>query len=249
MVSFGTFLPKPCLFAVRWPNSWFSRLLGDDISDILVPGWWVGSSLGVFCFHFASSTVFVPAGSAILNVLVWCRTFRIFDRNFQKLLQRRLPDVTHLQFNKLELVIFITFKFIDLWLNLFDMIVADERKTNSFWQKHNLNYQEVFIKFLRNSFKIEKQKPAIRNFIYSSAEKTNWIIWKIILFRYNGNTKLLFRAFSFGFETSSDNYENKAMIMLFQNLITSLICNKRQIFSVWGKRTKHHLIFFIIPQK
>ena len=43
---------------------------------------------------FASSTVFVPAGSAILNVLVWCRTFRIFDRNFQKLLQRLLPGVT-----------------------------------------------------------------------------------------------------------------------------------------------------------
>ena len=94
MVSFGTFLPKPCLFAVRWPNSWFSRLLGDDISDILVPGWWVGSFWGVFCLYFASSTVFVPAGSAILNVLVWCRTFRIFDRNFLKLLQRRLPDVT-----------------------------------------------------------------------------------------------------------------------------------------------------------
>ena len=43
---------------------------------------------------FASSSVFVPAGSAILNVLVRCRTFRIFDRNFQKLQQRRLPDVT-----------------------------------------------------------------------------------------------------------------------------------------------------------
>ena len=42
MVSFGTFLPKPCLSAVRWQNSCFSRLLGDDISDILVPGWgWV----------------------------------------------------------------------------------------------------------------------------------------------------------------------------------------------------------------
>ena len=47
----------------------------------------------VLCF-FASSSVFVPAGLAILNVLVWCRTFRIFDRNFQKLQQRRLPDVT-----------------------------------------------------------------------------------------------------------------------------------------------------------
>ena len=50
MVSLGTFLPKPCLFAVRWPNSWFSRLLGDDISDILVPGWWVGSFWACFAF-------------------------------------------------------------------------------------------------------------------------------------------------------------------------------------------------------
>ena len=50
MVSFGTFLPKPCLFAVRWPNSWFSCLLGDDISDILVPGWWVGSFWACFAF-------------------------------------------------------------------------------------------------------------------------------------------------------------------------------------------------------
>ena len=50
--------------------------------------------LVVFCLYFASSTVFVPAGSAILNVLVWCRTFRSFDRNFQELLQHSLLDVT-----------------------------------------------------------------------------------------------------------------------------------------------------------
>ena len=48
----------------------------------------------LFCLCFASSTVFLPAGSAILNVLVGYRTFRIFDRNFQELLQRPLPDVT-----------------------------------------------------------------------------------------------------------------------------------------------------------
>ena len=45
MVSFGTFLPKPCLFAVRWHNSWFSRLLGDDISDFHV----LGSGWGLWC--------------------------------------------------------------------------------------------------------------------------------------------------------------------------------------------------------
>ena len=121
MVSFGTFLPKPCLFAVRWPNSWFSRLLGDDISDILVPGWWVGSFWGVFCLYFASSTVFVPAGSAILNVLVWCRTFRIFDRNFLKLLQRRLPDVTHSHLK--QLTRFLRAK---LWVsNIFVFFILD----------------------------------------------------------------------------------------------------------------------------
>ena len=56
MVSFGTFLPQPCLFAVRWQNSWFSRLLGDDISDILVPGWWVGSLCSLLSSFSISST-------------------------------------------------------------------------------------------------------------------------------------------------------------------------------------------------
>ena len=71
-------------------NSWFSRLLGDDISDFHIPGW----GWGLLFSFFASSTVFVPVGSAILNVLVSYRTFRIFDRKFQKLQQRPLPDVT-----------------------------------------------------------------------------------------------------------------------------------------------------------
>ena len=38
---------------------------------------------GVVCLYvFCSSTIFVPAGSAILKVLIWYRTFRIFQRNF-----------------------------------------------------------------------------------------------------------------------------------------------------------------------
>ena len=74
-------------FLILTPSGWWH--LGHSRSWVV--GW---VFLGVFCLYFASSTVFVPAGSAILNVLVWCRTFRIFDRNFLKLLQRRLPDVT-----------------------------------------------------------------------------------------------------------------------------------------------------------
>ena len=74
-------IPDSHLFWVM--TSWTFSFLGGGL----------GLSGGVLPF-FASSTVFVPAGSAILNVLVLCRTFRIFDRNFQKLLQRRLPDVT-----------------------------------------------------------------------------------------------------------------------------------------------------------
>ena len=90
MVSFGIFLPKTCLFAVRWHNSWFSRLLGDDMSDIHVPGW----GWGLFCTLFHPLFQFpVPVRSAILTVLVWYRTFRIFHPNFQKLMQRPLPDV------------------------------------------------------------------------------------------------------------------------------------------------------------
>ena len=59
MVSFGIFLPKPCLSAVRRHNSWFSRLLGDDISDIHVPRWGL---LVLFCIYFASSTVLYLPG-------------------------------------------------------------------------------------------------------------------------------------------------------------------------------------------
>ena len=87
MVSFGIFLPKPCLFAVRWHNSWFSCLLGDDISDIHVPGWG-GEFLPLFGFLYGFRTCRV-------GHLVWYRTFRIFDRNFQKILQSPLPDVTN----------------------------------------------------------------------------------------------------------------------------------------------------------
>ena len=68
---------------ILWPSGWWH--VGYSRS-------WVG--LGFFCLYFASSTVSVPAGLDILNVLVRYRTFRIFDRNFQKLLQRPLPDVT-----------------------------------------------------------------------------------------------------------------------------------------------------------
>ena len=70
------------LFSLFWVSS------GVRDNEVCFSCWvWLRS---VF---FASSSVFVPAGSAILNVLVWCRTFRIFDLNFQKLQQRRLPDV------------------------------------------------------------------------------------------------------------------------------------------------------------
>ena len=59
MVSFGTFLPKPCPFAVRWHNSWFSRLLGDDISDIIVPGLGVGRFCTLSSSFSISSTCHV----------------------------------------------------------------------------------------------------------------------------------------------------------------------------------------------
>ena len=54
MVSFGIFLLKQYLFAVRWHNSGFSRLLGDDMLDILVPGleWGLLALSFVLFFNF-----------------------------------------------------------------------------------------------------------------------------------------------------------------------------------------------------
>ena len=97
------------IFGAQWSHlPFFCRNPVFLLSDGTIPdslAFWVMTSrtftfLGgaggglCFCLYFAPSTVFVPTGSAILNVLVWYRTFRIFDQNFQKLMQRPLPDVT-----------------------------------------------------------------------------------------------------------------------------------------------------------
>ena len=90
MVSFGTFLPKPCLFAVRWQNCWFSRLLGDDISDILVPGLWGGVSLLSFVLFFNFQYLSGRPSCAFFDIA----HFDILNEIFKVRSVRRLPDVT-----------------------------------------------------------------------------------------------------------------------------------------------------------
>ena len=83
--SFGGMTPPVVLFSLA--SSGFFRVSGTTM-------FFSRAGSGSVLSFFASSSVFVPAGLAISNVLVWYRTFRIFDWNFQKLQQRRLPDVT-----------------------------------------------------------------------------------------------------------------------------------------------------------
>ena len=93
MVSFGIFLPKPCLFAVRWHNSGFSRLLGDDMSDILVPGWGVrvGSAFTYFWFFYGFRTCRVGH----LERACLIPHIPNFRSKFSKTSATLLPDVTY----------------------------------------------------------------------------------------------------------------------------------------------------------
>ena len=85
--TFGGMTQPVVLFSLA--SSGFFRVSGTTKSVSRAGS---GSVLLFFSLHLRFS--YLPAGSAILNVLVWCCTFRIFDGNFQKRLQHRLPDVT-----------------------------------------------------------------------------------------------------------------------------------------------------------
>ena len=66
----------PTLSWMIWHHTGFCSLF----SLFRVPSG-VGATGWSVCTFFCSSAIFVPVGSAVLNVLIWYRTFRIFHRD------------------------------------------------------------------------------------------------------------------------------------------------------------------------